>query len=111
MEQTKYQVKCKLKKGDEVIVLSGRSKGSIGKIETVDLKHGKIFVAAVNMCKKHQKADMNNPNGDIVEKVVPMDVSNVAYYDTKAKKASRVGYKIENGNKVRFSKASGTILS
>lgn len=109
--KTKYQVKCKLKKGDEVIVIAGRSKGSTGKIDSVDLKKGKVYIGAVNLYKKHQKPDMNHPDGGIVDKVVPLDISNVAYYDAQSKKASRIGYKEENGTKVRVSKASGTVLS
>lgn len=109
--KTKYEVKCKLKKGDEVIVIAGRSKGTTGKIESLDLKKGKVFVGAVNTYKKHQKPDMNNPDGGIVDKVVPLDISNVAYYDAKSKKASRIGYKVENGVKSRISKASGSTLS
>jgi large subunit ribosomal protein L24 len=108
--KTKYQKKSKLKKGDNVIVLSGRSKGSTGTIDTVDLKKDRIFVGGVNLYKKHQKADMAEEAG-IIEKVMPLHISKIALVDPKTKKATRVGYKIEDGKKVRFAKASGTILS
>lgn len=111
MMKTKYQKKCKLKKGDEVVVIAGRSKGSTGTIDKVDLKKDKIFIGGVNIYKRHTKPDMNSPEGGITEKVVPLPISNVALVDPKTKKATRVGYKVEGDKKVRFAKASGTILS
>lgn len=106
----KQQVKFKLKKGDEVVVLTGRSKDATGKIESVDRKAGKVVVTGVNQYKKHQKADMNNPDGGILDITVPLDFSNVALVDPKTNKATRVGYKVEDGKKVRYAKASGTVL-
>lgn len=108
---SKYQVKCKLKKGDEVVAIAGRSKGQTGKIEIVDRKHGKIVVAGVNLGKKHVKPTAADQDGGIVEQEMPMPISNVALVDPKTKKPTRIGYKIEDGKKVRFAKKSGTILS
>jgi len=107
----KQKVKFKLKTGDEVVVLAGRSKGTTGKIESVDRKAGKVVVTGANMYKKHQKPDVSSPEGGIVDITVPIDFSNVALVDPKTKKATRVGYKMEGDKKVRFAKASGIVLS
>ena len=110
-KMNKQQIKFKLKKGDEVVVLTGRSKGTTGKIESVDRKAKKVIVTGANIYKKHQKPDVANPEGGIVELTVPLDFSNVALVDPKTKKATKVGYKTEGDKKVRFAKASGTVLS
>lgn len=109
-EQTKYQVKCKLVKGDEVVVLTGKSKGETGKIDRVDLKKGKVFVGGVNLYKRHTRPGTTSEEGGILDKAMPLDMSNVALVDPKSKKATKVGYKMQDGKKVRFAKASGTVL-
>ncbi len=96
----------KIKKGDKVIVIAGAYKGTVGDVQKVFPKLNKVVVEGVNVRKKHQKPTQNNPDGSIVEIYAPIDVSNVAYYDAKTKKASRVGYSIVDGKKVRISKAS-----
>ena len=101
--------KWKLKKGDEVVVLIGRSKGTIGTIETVDKKHSKVIVSGANIFKKHIKPDVNGTGG-IVDKPMPIHVSNVALVDPKSRKPTRVGYSVVDGKKVRVTKASGTVL-
>ena len=107
----KIQIKCKLKKGDSVVVIAGSEKGKTGTIDRIDRKNGRVYVGGVNLHKKHQKPDMAHPEGGIVEKVLPLAVSNLAIVDPKTGKASRVGYKVEEGKKVRISKASGSVLS
>lgn len=107
---TKQQKKPKLKKGDEVVVLIGRSKGTKGTIERVDRKHDRVFIGGVNIYKKHQKPDVTHPEGGIVDKPMPLHISNVALVDPKTKKATRVGYSLVDGKKVRVAKASGTVL-
>lgn len=107
---TKHEKKCKLKKGDEVIVLSGRSKGASGKIARVDMKHDRVYIADVNLYKKHLKPDMNHPEGGIEDRAMPLHISKVALRDPKTKKATRVGYKVEGNQKVRIAKGSGTVL-
>lgn len=100
-------VKIKLKKGDEVIVLSGKDKGKTGKISMVKPQNEKVIVAGINKVKKHQKPD-NNQAGGIIEKEMPIHISNLAYYDTDSKKGSRIGYKInDKDKKVRIIKRSG----
>ena len=83
--------KIKLKKGDEVIVLAGKDKGKTGKIVRVIPDVRKVIVTDVNKYKKHQKPGNNEPGG-IIEKDMPLHVSNVAFYDPSSKKGIRVGY-------------------
>lgn len=110
-DTSKYQVKCKLRKGDEVIVITGSSKGQSGKIDKVDRKKSRVYVSGVNLGKRHVKPTATNPEGGIIEKAMPLHVSNVSLIDPKTKKPTRVGYKVEDGKKVRFAKASGTLLA
>ena len=109
-ENSKYQVKCKLLKGDEVVVLTGKSKGETGKIDKVDRKSGKVYVGGVNLFKRHTRPNSAEEEGGIFDKAMPLDLSNVALVDPKTKKATRVGYKLQDGKKVRFAKGSGTVL-
>ena len=108
---SRCKLKSKLKKGDEVIVLTGRSRGKTGKIENIFPNTDQVIVSGVNFYKKHQKPNMAYPDGGIIDKAVPLNLSNIALVDPKSKKATRVGYKMDNGNKVRFAKKSGTVLS
>jgi large subunit ribosomal protein L24 len=97
----------KIKKDDKVIVVTGKYKGVIGSVVKSLPSENKIVVAGVNKVKRHQKPRMGITGG-IIEKELPIDVSNVLYYDEQAGKPSRIGYKIlEDGKKVRFSKVSG----
>ena len=100
----------KIKKGDTVIVIAGADKGKVGTVQKAFPKLNKVVVDGVNVHKKHQKPTQTNPEGSIVDIYAPIDVSNVAIYDAKTKKASRVGYRIEDGKKVRFAKATGAKL-
>ncbi|MCF0109057.1 MAG: 50S ribosomal protein L24 [Erysipelotrichaceae bacterium] len=98
----------KIKTGDTVKVISGHYKGTIGEVKAVDAKNEKIVVEGVNMIKKSLKPSQANPDGGIVEKEAPIHVSNVMIYDTKAKKAGRVGYAFKDGKKVRVNVKTGT---
>ena len=102
--------KVKIRKGDEVVVLTGRAKGSTGKVEHVDKEGSRVSLANINVYKKHQKANAKNPDGGIIDKPMPLHISNVAIVDPKTKKASRVGYKLSSEGKTRISKASGSAL-
>ena len=100
-------VKTKLKKGDEVIVLAGKDKGKTGKISLVKPKVNKAIVTGINKVKKHQKPD-NNQAGGIVEKEMPIQISNLAYYDVTEKKGVKLGYKLNDKNKkIRIIRNSG----
>ena len=109
-EKTKYQDKCRLKKGDEVTIMVGKSAGESAKIEQVDYKARRIFVTGLNISKRHTKPGGANEEGGIMDKVMSVDWSNVQLVDPKTKKPTRVGYKFEDGKKLRFAKASGTLL-
>lgn len=95
---------AKIKRDDEVIVIAGKDKGKTGKVSTV-LANGKVIIEGVNVQKKHQKP---NPQagvaGGIIEQNAPIEVSNVAIYNSETGKADRVGFRFEDGKKVRFFK-------
>ena len=98
----------KIKREDEIIVLTGKDKGKRGVVQKV-LDNNKLLVSGINMIKKHQRP---NPQlgvaGGIVEKEAPIQVSNVAIYNPTSKKADRVGFKVaEDGSKTRIFKSSG----
>ena len=100
-------LKIKLKKGDAVIVLTGKDKGKTGKITLVKSKDGKAIVSGINKVKKHQKPD-NNQAGGIVEKEMPIQISNLAFYDSNIKKGVRLGFKFnDKKKKIRVNKSSG----
>ena len=97
----------KLKKGDEVIILAGKDKGKTGKITLVKTQVNKAIVAGINKVKKHQKPDSNQAGG-IVEKEMPINVSNLAYYDSATKKGVKLGYKFnQKREKIRVIRSSG----
>ena len=98
--------KIKLKKGDEVIVLAGKDKGKTGKIIKVFPKQMKAIVSEINRVKKNQKPDNNQPGG-IVDKEMPLHISNISFYDPELKKGIRIGYKFDKDKKVRINKLSG----
>ena len=99
--------KIKLKKGDEVIVLAGKDKGKRGKIIKVIPTTRKIIVSEINKYKKHQKPGNNEPGG-IIEKDMPIHISNVAFYDSSLNKGVRLGYSFDkDGKKIRINKKSG----
>ena len=99
----------KIKKGDDVIVTTGKDKGKRGTVSQV--LEGKLVVSGVNVAKKHQKG---NPNagvaGGVVEKEMPIDVSNVLVFNPKSGKGERVGFRVEGGKKVRFFKSSKELV-
>lgn len=106
----KHDFKSKLRKGDEVIVLTGKSKGEVAKIDSLDKKTGRIYLAGKHLSKKHQKPDLNNTEGGIIDIPMSLHVSNVALVDPKTKKATRVGYKLDGAKKTRIAKKSGQAL-
>ena len=99
----------KIKKGDEVVVISGKYKGVKGAVLEARPTEFRVVVAGVNRHKWHVKPTQNEA-GHIVDREAPIHVSNVALVDPKTKKPTRVGYKVEKGKKVRVAKKSGTEL-
>ena len=100
----------KIKSNDEVVVLAGKDKGKRGKV--LKVLEGKLLVSGVNMAKKHTKPNpQKGVPGGIVEKELPIQVSNVAIYNPNTQKADRVGIrKLEDGKKVRFYKSTDEII-
>jgi large subunit ribosomal protein L24 len=94
----------KLKKGDNVLVISGKDKGRTAKILTALPKEGKILLEGVNLRKKHVRPKRQGEKGQVVSLPAPMNVSNVKIICPKCGKAARIGYKIEKDNKVRICK-------
>ncbi|MBV9827023.1 MAG: 50S ribosomal protein L24 [Alphaproteobacteria bacterium] len=100
----------KIKKGDQVIVITGRDKGRTGEVLRVDPTENRVIVQGVHMAKRHTKQSFGNPGG-IVDKELTIHVSNVAHVDPKSRKATRIGYKtLEGGRKVRVARASGEVI-
>ena len=100
----------KIKKGDKVIVITGKDKGKTGEVVKAMPKENKVIVAGINMAKRHQKPSQENAGG-IVSKEMPIHVSNVALIDPKSGKATRVAMRVEEGGrKVRIAKRSGDAI-
>ena len=99
----------KIKKNDTVMVIAGKDKGKTGRVLAVSPKKNTVIVEGVNFQYKHAKAQGDQP-AEIRKLEGPIDASNVMYYDTKTKTATRVGYVVENGTKKRISKKSGQVI-
>ena len=98
----------KIKTGDTVKVIAGKDKDKEGKILSVDKKTGRVVVEGVNMVTKHAKPSAANQQGGIINKEAPIDASNVMYVQNG--KATRIGYKVEDGKKVRVAKKTGEVI-
>ena len=101
--------KLKIKTGDTVSVITGDHKGTEGKVIKVLLDKNKAIVEGVNMVKKHMKPSAQSPQGGIVEKEASIQISNLSLLTSKGE-TTRVGYKMEDGKKVRFSKKSNEVI-
>ncbi|MDR0885634.1 MAG: 50S ribosomal protein L24 [Clostridiales Family XIII bacterium] len=99
----------RIKKDDTVLVITGKDKGKKGKVLKSIPKDGKIIVEGVNVQTKHQK-QTRTERAEIKHQEGPIDVSNVMYYDSKAKAPTKIGYEIKDGKKVRVSKKTGAVL-
>lgn len=101
---------AKIKKGDRVVVMTGKSKGHVGEVVRVLTDEDRVIVSGANMVMRHQRQSMQ-AQGGIVPKEAPLHVSNVAHVDPKDDKPTRVGFKfLENGKKVRYAKKSGEVI-
>jgi large subunit ribosomal protein L24 len=102
--------KMKIKKGDTVVVISGRDKGKSGEVLRVLPADRRLIVQGIHIARRHTKPRMGDPGG-IVDKELTIDVSNVAHIDPQSGKPTRVGYKIlDDGRKVRVARRSGEVL-
>ena len=101
---------AKIKKGDKVVVVSGRDRGRSGEVVRVMPREDRALVRGINMVKRHQKQTMKEEGG-IVRKEMPIHISNIAVADPKDGRPTRVGFKIlDDGRKVRFAKRSGDLI-
>lgn len=100
----------KIKKDDKVIVITGKDKGKTGTVARVFPALGKVLVTGVNIAKVHVKARRSGEKGQIAEKNLPIQVSNVMLVDAKSGKGTRVSRKIVDGKKVRVAQKSGNII-
>ena len=101
---------AKIKKGDKVVVLTGRDKGKKGEVVAVMPREGRALVQGVNMVKRHENQSATS-NGGIISREASIDLSNLAHVDPKSGKPTRVGFKVlDDGRKVRVAKASGEVI-
>jgi len=101
--------KIKIKKGDTVRVITGSHKGTEGTVLSISRETNKAIVEGVNLVKKHNKPNAQNPQGGITEKEAPIHISNLSLLTSEGK-TTRVGYRMEGGNKVRFSKKTDEVI-
>ena len=101
--------KLKIKTGDTVRVIAGDHKGSEGKVLAVFIEKNKAIVEGVNMIKKHMKPNAQSPQGGIVDKEAAIQISNLSLLNSKSE-TTRVGYRMEDGKKVRFAKKSNEVI-
>ena len=102
---------AKIKKGDRVVVLTGKDKGRQGTVSKVMPKEERLVVGGLNMVQRHTRPTQADPQGGIKSKEAPVHVSNVALVDPKSGGPTKVGFRIEGGKKVRFAKKSGEVLN
>lgn len=103
--------KSRIRKGDTVVVISGRERGKTGKVMSVDLQAGKVVVEKLNVIKRHTKPNQKAKQGGILEREAPLQISNVMFFCPVTQKPTRVGIRTQaDGRRVRFSKKSNEIL-
>ncbi len=102
---------AKIKKGDRVIVLTGRDKGRQGAVLKVLPKEDRVLVEGLNMVHRHTRPTQGDPQGGIKTKEAALHISNVAVVDPKSGGATRVGFRVEGDKKVRFAKKSGEVIN
>lgn len=102
---------AKIKKGDSVVVLSGKDKGRTGTVSQVMPREGKLVVAGVNIATRHRKPTQTNPQGGLERSEAPMAISKVAIADPKTGKATRVRFEVRDGKKVRVAVKSGELIN
>jgi len=102
--------KLKIRTGDTVRIIAGDHKGTEGKVQRVDIAKNRAIVEGANMVSKHEKPSAKNPQGGIVKKEAPIHISNLSLIDSKSGDATRVGFEIRDGKKVRFAKKSNEVI-
>ena len=100
----------KIRRGDDVIVITGKDKGKTGKVTKVLVQDNKVIVSGINIAKRHTKPSQESAGG-IISKEMPIHISNVAYVDPKTNKPTRLGIQVDkDGHKVRIAKKSGEVV-
>ena len=102
---------AKIKKGDQVVILSGRDKGKTGTVTQAMPKDGKVIVGGINVITRHAKPSQADPQGGLKKSEAPLHASKVAIADPKTGKATRVRFEIRDGKKVRVAAASGELIN
>ena len=102
---------AKIKKGDRVVVLSGKDKGKHGEVTKAMPKDGKVIVSGVNIITRHKKPSQTNPQGGLERAEAPLHISKVALEDPKTGRATRVRFEVRDGNKVRVAARSGETIN
>jgi large subunit ribosomal protein L24 len=102
---------AKIKKGDRVVILTGRDKGRQGAVLKVLPKESRVLVEGLNIVQRHTRPTQGDPQGGIKPKEAALHISNVAIVDPKSGGATRVGFRVEDGKKVRFAKKSGEVIN
>ena len=101
---------AKIKKGDRVVVLTGKDKGREGSVTKVWPKEARVLVSGLNIVQRHTRPSQGDPQGGIKNKEAPLHVSNVAVVDSKGK-PTRVGFRMDGDKKVRFAKTTGEVIA
>ena len=101
---------AKIRKGDRVVVLTGKDKGRQGAVSKVFPKESRVLVDGLNLVQRHTRPSQGDPQGGIKSKEAPLHVSNVAVVDSKGK-ATRVGFRMDGDKKVRFAKTTGEVIN
>ena len=102
--------KLRIKRGDNVVVLTGRDRGKTGEVLRVFPADSRVIVQGINVAKRHARPRMGDPGG-IIEKELTIHISNVAHIDPRSSKPTRIGYKnLDDGRKVRFARRSGEVI-
>ena len=101
----------KIRKGDKVVILTGKDKGRQGNVTRVFPTESRVLVEGLNLVQRHTRPSQTNPQGGIVNKEAPVHVSNVAHVDPKSGEPTRVGFRMDGDKKVRFAKKSGEVIN
>lgn len=110
MGRTRFKPKFRIKKGDQVVVISGEDKGAEGRVLIIDTKKQKAIVEGVNLISKHQKPNQENPDGGIVKREAAIPICKLMLVDPKSGEPTRVGRRREDGKIVRYAKKSGEVI-
>jgi large subunit ribosomal protein L24 len=100
----------KIQKGDKVLIIAGRDRNKTGLVERVLPQESRVIVTGVNVVKKHLKRTQSNPQGGVVDKTLPIHISNVMVLDQKSGKPTRLGIKLSGQDKIRYAKRSGEAI-